>query len=64
MYRSPDIGIIRRELVYKALSAQRTAHAPPYNPAVEESHLRELLDEAHAQIRLLERAIERLTALV
>ena len=64
MHRSQDIGIIRRELVHKALSARRSPPADACRPAVEANHLRELLDEAHARIRLLESAIERLTALV
>jgi 5-bromo-4-chloroindolyl phosphate hydrolysis protein len=64
MQPSQDIGIVRRELVHHALAEQGAQSRRAQPQASEARLLRELLDEAHARIRTLEKAIERLTALL
>jgi hypothetical protein len=61
VYRSQDIGTVRGELVHRALAAQRGRQPYAHMAAAGKGDLRELLDDAHARIRVLEQAIRRLT---
>jgi hypothetical protein len=61
VYPSQDIGTVRGELVHRALAGQRIRLTHKGDAAAEDEDLRELLDQAHARIRFLERAIRRLT---
>lgn len=62
MALAQDIGNVRRALVHRALAARPQCPAPAAWESGDPRILRELLDEAHARIRALEKAIERLTA--
>jgi 5-bromo-4-chloroindolyl phosphate hydrolysis protein len=62
MQPSQNIGAVRRKLAQQALGVQRAKTRRTLPQATETRLLRELLDEAHARIRNLEKALERLTA--
>jgi len=62
MHASQDIGVVRRELVRQAFAEQSARHAGAPRSTMNGGQLRELLDEAHARIRNLEKAIATLTA--
>ena len=62
MELSQDIGMIRRALMHKALSEPEGQPILLATEGADPQVLRELLDEAHARIRALEKAIARLTA--
>jgi hypothetical protein len=62
MQAHQDIGFVRRELVRRALLAYgaRPVVAHSHDAGPEAVQLRDLLGEAHARVRILELAIERL----
>jgi hypothetical protein len=62
MQPSQDIGDVRGALVQRALIARQGRTSPATRGPGDPRILRELLDEAHARLRVLEQAIERLTA--
>lgn len=64
MPASQGIGLVRNQLFRRALAVQRVRRAPARarHRRAEVPLLRELLDEAHARIRTLEKAVERLAA--
>jgi hypothetical protein len=64
MQPSQDIGVVRRELVHQVLAAQHARPGRTHAQTSDADLLRELLDEAHARIRTLEKAIERMAAAV
>jgi hypothetical protein len=62
MYSTQDIGEVRHELVHRAFAEQRARRSAASANGSDPNHLRALLDEAHARIRTLERAVATLTA--
>jgi len=62
MHASQDIGVVRRELVHRAFVEERARRPGAYRAPADASQLRDLLDEAHARIRTLEKAVETLAA--
>ena len=62
MRAQQDIGVIRHQLFQRALSAQRGRDGRGQSCVAESQVLRELLSDAHARIRALEKTLERLAA--
>ena len=60
MRAQQDIGAIRHELFQRALSGQRGRDGRGQGSVTEAQLLRELLSDAHARIRALEKTLERL----
>jgi hypothetical protein len=62
MHSTQDIAEVRHELVRRAFAEQRAWRSAASANGSDPNHLRALLDEAHARIRTLERAVATLTA--
>jgi hypothetical protein len=62
MHASQDIGVVRRELVHRVFVEQRARRTGAFRAPADARQLRDLLDEAHARIRTLEKAVETLAA--
>jgi hypothetical protein len=62
MFTSQDIGVVRRELVHRVFVEQHARRTRASTVSPDPNQLRELLDEAHARIRTLEKAVAVLTA--